>query len=154
VAVHCVHQHNAPFVCLHTERLLASQPGGLRNVDLAHEHIPIACRQQRRRIAEVEIPACGELQQNQIARARHPNVDARYPHRLGALDHTRCPLPRREDHVDLGTVGELDVDDPGERSSWSPRRRSAAAPWKFERGAQMGHGCHAARGRRSDGLRR
>jgi hypothetical protein len=29
VAVHCVHQHDAPFVCLHAERLIASEKAGL-----------------------------------------------------------------------------------------------------------------------------
>lgn len=34
VAVHCVHQHDAPFVCLHAERLIAAQQDGLRVVEL------------------------------------------------------------------------------------------------------------------------
>lgn len=33
VAVQCVHQHDAPFVCLHAERLCAEQNAGLRVVD-------------------------------------------------------------------------------------------------------------------------
>jgi len=33
VAVQCVHQHDAPFVCLHAERLVAEQNDGLRVVD-------------------------------------------------------------------------------------------------------------------------
>jgi hypothetical protein len=32
VAVQCVHQHDAPFVCLHAERLVAEQRAGLRVV--------------------------------------------------------------------------------------------------------------------------
>ena len=35
VAVQCVHQHDAPFVCLHAERLVAEQGAGLRVVDVA-----------------------------------------------------------------------------------------------------------------------
>ncbi len=35
VAVQCVHQHDAPFVCLHAERLVAEQGAGLRVVDMA-----------------------------------------------------------------------------------------------------------------------
>jgi hypothetical protein len=35
VAVQCVHQHDAPFVCLHAERLVAAQGDGLRVVDVA-----------------------------------------------------------------------------------------------------------------------
>jgi hypothetical protein len=34
VAVQCVHQHDAPFVCLHAEKLIAEQQAGLRVVDL------------------------------------------------------------------------------------------------------------------------
>ena len=34
VAVQCVHQHDAPFVCLHAEKLVAEQNDGLRVVDL------------------------------------------------------------------------------------------------------------------------
>ena len=33
VAVQCVHQHDAPFVCLHAEKLVAEQQAGLRVVD-------------------------------------------------------------------------------------------------------------------------
>lgn len=35
VAVQCVHQHDAPFVCLHSERLVAAQGDGMRVVDVA-----------------------------------------------------------------------------------------------------------------------
>ena len=34
VAVQCVHQHDAPFVCLHAEKLVAEQHDGLRVVEL------------------------------------------------------------------------------------------------------------------------
>jgi hypothetical protein len=34
VAVQCVHQHNAPFVCLDAEKLLTKHHTGLKNVDL------------------------------------------------------------------------------------------------------------------------
>ena len=33
VAVQCVHQHDAPFVCLHAEKLIAEQQAGLRVVE-------------------------------------------------------------------------------------------------------------------------
>ncbi len=35
VAVQCVHQHNAPFVCLDSEKLLQQHAPGLHNVDLS-----------------------------------------------------------------------------------------------------------------------
>lgn len=35
VAVQCVHQHDAPFVCLHAEKLIAEQNDGLRVVDVS-----------------------------------------------------------------------------------------------------------------------
>ncbi|MBI5686600.1 MAG: hypothetical protein HZC54_16145 [Verrucomicrobia bacterium] len=35
VAVQCVHQHDAPFVCLHSERLVATQGDGMRVMDVA-----------------------------------------------------------------------------------------------------------------------
>ena len=34
VAVQCVHQHDAPFVCLHAEKLIAEQQAGLRVVEV------------------------------------------------------------------------------------------------------------------------
>ena len=34
VAVQCVHQHDAPFVCLHAEKLVAEQQDGLRVVEM------------------------------------------------------------------------------------------------------------------------
>jgi len=34
VAVQCVHQHDAPFVCLHAEKLVAEQQAGLRVVEM------------------------------------------------------------------------------------------------------------------------
>ncbi len=34
VAVQCVHQHDAPFVCLHAEKLVAEQQAGLRVVEV------------------------------------------------------------------------------------------------------------------------
>jgi hypothetical protein len=34
VAVQCVHQHDAPFVCLHAEKLIAEQQAGLRVVEM------------------------------------------------------------------------------------------------------------------------
>ncbi len=34
VAVQCVHQHDAPFVCLHAEKLVAAQQDGLRVVEV------------------------------------------------------------------------------------------------------------------------
>src|SRR3954468_18241856 len=34
VAVQCVHQHDAPFVCLHAEKLIAAQNDGLQVVEM------------------------------------------------------------------------------------------------------------------------
>jgi hypothetical protein len=36
VAVHCVHQHDAPFVCLHAERLVAAEKAGLSVVQMEY----------------------------------------------------------------------------------------------------------------------
>lgn len=38
VAVHCVHQHDAPFVCLASEKLIAEQNAGMQVVDVAFFH--------------------------------------------------------------------------------------------------------------------
>lgn len=35
VAVHCVHQHDAPFACPESERLVAEQKAGMHTIDLA-----------------------------------------------------------------------------------------------------------------------
>ena len=36
VAVQCVHQHDAPFVCLHAQKLVAEQESGLKVVDVTY----------------------------------------------------------------------------------------------------------------------
>jgi hypothetical protein len=53
VAVQCVHQHDAPFVCLHAQRLVAEQPGGLRVVDVEFFR---QCLERGRAAVRVAIP--------------------------------------------------------------------------------------------------
>jgi len=53
VAVQCVHQHDAPFVCLHGERLCAEQNDGLRNVDMGFFH---ECLSRARAAVKTAVP--------------------------------------------------------------------------------------------------
>lgn len=53
VAVQCVHQHDAPFVCLHAERLIEAQHAGLEVLELEFFQ---ACLDRARRAIKVAIP--------------------------------------------------------------------------------------------------
>jgi len=79
VAVQCVHQHDAPFVCLHAERLCAEQKAGLRVVDVPFFNRCIergraavkAALSQARRITHV---AHGEARVDRVASNRRIDV--------------------------------------------------------------------------------
>jgi hypothetical protein len=53
VAVQCVHQHDAPFVCLHAEELVAQQQAGLKVVEIDFFN---ACLDRAKRAVKVAIP--------------------------------------------------------------------------------------------------
>src|SRR5262245_10116793 len=53
VAVQCVHQHDAPFVCLHAEKLVSEQHDGLRVVELEFFR---ACLDRAQPSVKVAIP--------------------------------------------------------------------------------------------------
>jgi hypothetical protein len=53
VAVQCVHQHDAPFVCLHAEKLISEQHDGLRVVEMEFFR---ACLDRAQRAVKVAIP--------------------------------------------------------------------------------------------------
>src|SRR5262245_42924479 len=53
VAVQCVHQHDAPFVCLHAEKLVEAQPDGLEVVQLEFFR---GCLDRAKRAIKVAIP--------------------------------------------------------------------------------------------------
>lgn len=79
VAVQCVHQHDAPFVCLRTEALLAEQKAGLQNVDLAFFH---QCLDRAQAAVKSALPAArtithiahGEARVEQVASNRRIDV--------------------------------------------------------------------------------
>lgn len=81
VAVQCVHQHDAPFVCLHAERLCAEQQAGLRVVDVAYFHrcldrARIAVREALARARPVTHLAHGEVRVEKVAGNRRIAVGA------------------------------------------------------------------------------
>ncbi len=53
VAVQCVHQHDAPFVCLNAEKLVAEQQDGLRVVEL---EFFAACLERAREAVKIALP--------------------------------------------------------------------------------------------------
>jgi hypothetical protein len=53
VAVQCVHQHDAPFVCLHAEKLIAAQQASLKVVEIDFFN---ACLDRAKRAVKVAIP--------------------------------------------------------------------------------------------------
>lgn len=58
VAVQCVHQHDAPFVCLHAEKLIAEQQTGLRVVEVEFFR---TCLDRARDAVKKAIPAARTL---------------------------------------------------------------------------------------------
>jgi hypothetical protein len=89
VAVQCVHQHDAPFVCLHTERLLAEQHDGLRNVEAEFFE---QCLQRARAAVKAALPkarpvthiAAGESVVERVASNRRAAIGPD-----GKVSHTR-----------------------------------------------------------------
>ena len=79
VAVQCVHQHDAPFVCLHAEKLLEEQQTGLQCVELEFFG---ACLDRARRAVQEALPkarpvthvAQGEGKVEQVASNRRVDV--------------------------------------------------------------------------------
>ncbi len=58
VAVQCVHQHDAPFVCLHAEKLIAEQQAGLRVVEVDFFR---TCLDRARESVKKAVPAARAL---------------------------------------------------------------------------------------------
>ena len=58
VAVQCVHQHDAPFVCLHAEKLVAEQQAGLRTVEVEFFR---KCLDRARDAVKAALPAARAL---------------------------------------------------------------------------------------------
>lgn len=58
VAVQCVHQHDAPFVCLHAEKLISEQQAGLRVVEMEFFRI---CLERARDAVKAALPAARAL---------------------------------------------------------------------------------------------
>ncbi len=58
VAVQCVHQHDAPFVCLHAEKLIAEQQGGLHVVEMEFFR---TCLTRARDAVKAALPAARPL---------------------------------------------------------------------------------------------
>jgi hypothetical protein len=81
VAVQCVHQHDAPFVCLHAEKLAAEQNDGLRVVDLPYFS---TCLDRARSAVKAALPkarlvthvAQGEGRVEKVASNRRVALDA------------------------------------------------------------------------------
>jgi hypothetical protein len=79
VAVQCVHQHDAPFVCLHAEKLIEEQHDGLEVVQLDFFR---GCLDRAKRAIKVAIPlarpvthiATGEAQVEKVAGNRRVQI--------------------------------------------------------------------------------
>src|SRR5436190_11198684 len=75
VAVQCVHQHDAPFVCLHAEKLIAEQQDGLKVVEMEFfrtclERAAAAVRAALPKARHVTHIAQGEAMVTQVASNR------------------------------------------------------------------------------------
>src|SRR5262245_34905502 len=79
VAVQCVHQHDAPFVCLHAERLVEDQHAGLQVVEIDFFR---GCLDRAKRAIKVAIPlarpvthvAHGEARVEKVASNRRMHI--------------------------------------------------------------------------------
>ncbi len=97
VAVHCVHQHNAPFVCPFTAALIAAQPGLPRVYDPAFFQ---RCLDAARVAAVAALPraravthiATGSARIEQVASNRRMDRDA--SGRVGIMRGSKCVDPR------------------------------------------------------------
>jgi hypothetical protein len=96
VAVQCVHQHDAPFVCLHAERLIEAQNAGLEVVELEFFQ---ACLDRARRAIQVAIPlarpvthiAHGEATIEKVAANRRMHIIA--GGKVGKMRGSACRDP-------------------------------------------------------------
>jgi hypothetical protein len=71
VAVQCVHQHDAPFVCLRAEQLCAEQKAGLRVVDMAFFN---GCLDRARAAVKAALPKARTITHVAHAQARVERV--------------------------------------------------------------------------------
>ena len=79
VAVQCVHQHDAPFVCLYAEKLVAAQEAGLKVVEIDFFN---SCLDRAKRAIKVAIPlarsvthiAHGQARVEQVASNRRVSI--------------------------------------------------------------------------------
>lgn len=71
VAVQCVHQHDAPFVCLHAEKLVAAQHDGLEVVQMEFFR---DCLDRAKRAIKVAIPLARPVTHVAHGEARVENV--------------------------------------------------------------------------------
>src|SRR4051812_5713651 len=79
VAVQCVHQHDAPFACLDTEKLLAAQHAGLTCVDVDYfqaclQRVQNAIRDALRKARPLTHVATGEAKVDRIAGNRRLDI--------------------------------------------------------------------------------
>jgi hypothetical protein len=96
VAVQCVHQHDAPFVCLHAERLIEAQQAGLEVVELEFFQ---ACLDRARRAIQVALPlarpvthvAHGEARVEKVASNRRLHMTA--AGKVGKMRGSSCRDP-------------------------------------------------------------
>jgi len=94
--VQCVHQHDAPFVCLHAERLIEAQNAGLEVVELEFFQ---ACLDRARRAIQVAIPlarpvthvAHGEATIEKVAANRRMHIIA--GGKVGKMRGSACRDP-------------------------------------------------------------
>jgi hypothetical protein len=96
VAVQCVHQHDAPFVCLHAERLIEDQHAGLQVVELEFFK---SCLDRAKRAIKVAIPlarpvthiAHGEATVEKVASNRRLHITA--AGKVGKMRGSSCRDP-------------------------------------------------------------
>jgi hypothetical protein len=79
VAVQCVHQHDAPFACLDSEKLLAAQSAGLTCVNVAYfqeclERLQNAIREALPKARQLTHVATGEARVDRIAGNRRMDL--------------------------------------------------------------------------------
>jgi hypothetical protein len=73
VAVQCVHQHDAPFVCLHAEKLVADQQAGLKVVEIEFFR---GCLDRAQRAVKAALPLARPLTHVAHGEARVEKVAA------------------------------------------------------------------------------
>jgi hypothetical protein len=84
--------------------------------DFSRDRVAVTDCEQRRRVAEIEESAAGELQQDQVASLWHGDLDVgSNGHGLRALDDARFPFPFADDNVDVCAAREQHVHDSRKR---------------------------------------